>query len=349
MDVRLVFIALAAGAGLFLAYEIAGTLLLIFAGILLATVLDAAVVGLGRVLPIPRSVRLGMDTVVVMLLLIVGVVYGGYALATQLQTLATSAIEQVELLVELLSDHGIELLEPNGEGGMSVLEYMPSPELLFGHAQNAFGSTVTVLVNAIIVVFLGLFFASNPAGYRDGFVKLIAPDRRERVREVLTETGVALRWWIVGQLAMMVLVAVSMTAMLLLVGIPNAILLGVIAGLLNFIPYLGPVLAAVPVLLAAVPEGLTTFLLVVSLFVVIESIEGYLFTPLIQQRAVHLPAAWSLAALLVGGALFGGIGIALATPFLAVVRILVLRLYVEDGLERRGYGAGGIKSASSRE
>jgi len=346
MDVRLVFVALAAGAGVFLAYEIAGTLLLVFAGILLATVLDAAVVGLGKVLPLPRPLRLALAAIGVALLLTIGVIYGGYALATQLQALFTSAIEQAEMLVELLSDYGIELLEPNGEGGLSVLDYMPSPELLFGHAQSAFGSTVTILVNSIIVIFLGLFFASNPAGYRDGFIKLIAPRYRERVREVLTETGVALRWWIVGQLAMMVLVAVSMTVMLLLVGIPNAILLGVIAGLLNFIPYVGPVLAAVPVFLGAIPEGPATFLLVASLFVIIESIEGYLFTPLIQQRAVHLPAAWSLAALMVGGALFGGIGIALATPILAVVRILVLRLYVEDGLERRGRAAGANSPSS---
>lgn len=334
MGLRLVFIAVAAGAGLFLAYEIAGTLLLVFAGILLATVLDAAVMGLGRILPAPRLVRLGVATVAVVVLLMVGLAYGGYALATQLQTLVTSAVEQAEFLLELLADYGIDV-GSDDEGSLSVLEYMPSPELLFGHAQHAFGSTVAVLVNSIIVIFLGLFFASNPAGYRDGFVKLIVPHRRERVREVLTETGVALRWWIVGQLAMMVLVAVSMTIMLLLVGIPNAIVLGVIAGLLNFIPYLGPVLAAVPIFLAAIPEGLAVFLLVASLFVILESIEGYLFTPLVQQRAVHLPAAWSLAALMIGGALFGGLGIALATPLLAVVRILVLRLYVEDGLERR--------------
>ncbi len=334
MDVRHIFIALAAGAGLYLAYEVSGTLLLVFAGVLLAVVLDAAVAALGRILPTRRAILLAIVSLTAFVALAAGLIGGGYGLVSQAQEMFSSVSEQTERLIDLAADYGIELPVPGEDG--SAMDYLPSPELLFGHAQSAFGLTLGAIGNAVVIIFLGLFFAVDPAGYRDGFLRLIAPARRGRVGEVLTEAGHALRWWLVGQLAMMTLVAISVSILLLVAGIPNAVPLGILAGALNFVPYLGPILAAIPVFLAAAPEGATTLLVVATAFIVIQSIEGYLIAPMIQERAVHIPAAWSLAALLVAGALFGGIGIALATPLLAVTRILVLRLYVEDVLEAGG-------------
>lgn len=302
--------------------------------------------GLGRILPVHRLIRLGIASLLILALVGAGVVWGGLNLVSQAQSLLQIAIDQAEFIGERLEEYGISVLpDENGNEDPDLWQYLPAPETLFGHAQTAFGLTVGVVGNIVIIIFLGLFFAADPAGYRDGFVKLLPVARRRRVAEVLDEAGRSLRWWLIGQLAMMAIVAVSISIMLLAVGIPNAILLGTLAGLLNFIPFLGPILAAIPVFLAAMPEGMATLALVMTLFVIIQSIEGYLIAPLVQERAVHLPPAWSLAALVVFGALFGGIGVALATPLLAVARILVLRLYVEDGLERGAIRAAGAKGS----
>lgn len=331
----LMMAALLAGAGLFLAYQIAETLLLVFAGMLLAVVLDAATLLLGRMLHIHRLARLSIVSVLGFAGFAAAVVWGGVTLVSQLQNFAEMVAGQVQTLTERLGNWGLAPADTgeDAEDG-KLLEFLPDPKQWFGHAQAAFGLTTGVIAKTVIILFLGLFFAADPTSYRNGFLKLVAVRKRIRVGQVLEEAGRSLRWWVIGQLTSMAIVAVSVSLMLALVGIPNAVLLGVAAGLLNFIPFLGPVLAGIPVLLAAIPEGPATLALVMGLFITLQSIEGYLINPMIQKRAVYLPPAWSLTALVVFGALFGGIGVALATPILAVTRILVLRLYVEDVLER---------------
>jgi predicted PurR-regulated permease PerM len=119
---------------------------------------------------------------------------------------------------------------------------------------------------------------------------------------------------------------------LYLLGLPGPFLLGAQAGLSNFVPYLGPILAAIPVGLVAMPLGLSMLIWAVGIYIVIQSIEGYVIGPLIQRRAVELPPAWALVAIVLFGSLFGVLGIALAMPLFAIGRVAVLRLYVEDYL-----------------
>jgi len=332
VPINTILVALLAAAGVFLLYPLAGTLLLVFAGILLAVVLDVAALGLGRVLPINRLARLGIVTTLLCLLLVTALVWGGVRLLTEARNLLEIASEQAAMLGERLDELGLAGRDEDNDSPLQ--NYLPDPEKLFGHAQSTFSALTGIVTNSVIILFLGIFFAASPADYRDGFLKLLPLRHRARVGEVMEETGHTLRWWLVGQLATMAIVAVSIGLTLFIVGIPNAVLLGLLTGALNFIPFLGPILAAIPVLLAALPEGAAMVALVMGLFVVIQSIEGYLINPIIQKRAVYLPPAWSLAALVAFGVLFGGIGVALATPLLAVARIVVLRLYVEDILER---------------
>lgn len=298
-------------------------------------VLDVGTLWLGRVLPLGRTARLSIVSMAVCLLLAAGAAWGGMRMLTEARSLFEIASQQAALLGERLTDLGILVPDEDSQENSSPLQsYLPDPEKLFGHAQSTFAAATGIVTNTVIILFLAIFFAASPAGYRDGFLKLLPMERRQRVGQVLEETGHTLRWWLVGQLATMALVAVSIGLMLFLTGVPNAVLLGLLAGVLNFIPFLGPILAAIPVALAVMPEGAAMLVLVMGLFIVIESLEGYLINPLIQKRAVYLPPAWSLAALVAFGVLFGGMGVALATPLLAVARILILRLYVEDVLER---------------
>ena len=124
-------------------------------------------------------------------------------------------------------------------------------------------------------------------------------------------------------------------ALLKLSGVPGPLLLGLQAGVANFVPYLGPLLAAFPIALVAMPLGLPTLIWVMIIYFVIQTIEGFMLAPLIQKGAVNVAPAWTLFSIVVFGALFGAMGIALAAPLVAVGRIAILRFYVEDWIGDR--------------
>lgn len=327
-----VLLALAAGAGLFLAWRTAGTLLVIFAGLLFAALLDACTRGLAYLLPIGRPWRLAL----VCALLTVGTVglllWGGYTLVQQADSLVALITDQWRVLRGGLRSMG--LAPPPGEEGPRTLAQvlLPDPGALFGQAYTAFNLASGLLGNAVLVVFIGLFAAASPQTYRRGVLSLLPRPRRQRVGEVLDELAAVLRWWLIGQLMAVILIALTTWAGLALIGMPGALLLGLQAGLVNFIPYLGPVIAGVPILLAAMAQGTTMVLWALGVHVVIQTLEGYLLAPLIQKRAVDLAPVLTLAAVMLGGALFGALGIALATPLIAVIKVAVQRLYVEDRL-----------------
>ena len=327
--------ALLAAVGFVLAFFLSSTLLLVFAGVLLAVILDAAAFGLGRLVGWSRLARLTLVTLLLLGGLTVSVLWGGVRLAMEAQNLFEIASNQADVLINKADEMGLMPSTEDEEGNETGLgAFLPDTQAIFGHAKSTFSVITGVATNIIVIAFLGIFFATDPVGYREGFLRLLPVGKRGTVRGALVEAGHTLRWWLVGQLVTMALVAVSISIMLFATGIPNAILLGLISGLLNFIPFLGPILAAIPVFLASLSEGGATVVLVMSLFVVIQSLEGYLISPLIQKRAVYLPPAWSLTALVAFGVLFGPMGVALATPVLAVARVLVLKLYVENRLER---------------
>ena len=331
-------VALAAGAGLFLAWQTAGTLLLLFAGLLFGSFLDAATRGLRRVLPIGRGWRLAL----VCALLAAGVAWlvawGGYNLAAQADDLIGIIRDQMRSLRGELRAIGVTPPPAAGEeGGPRTLArlLLPDPSTLFGTAYSAFSLATGWLGNAIVVVFVGLFAAADPGTYRRGVLALLPRGRRGRVGEILDEMAAVLRWWLVGQLVAVVLIALSTWLGLALIGMPGAFLLGLQAGVVNFIPYLGPVIAAVPIGLAAMAQGTTMVLWALGMHLVIQTAEGYVLAPLIQRRAVDLPPVLTLAAVAVFGTLFGALGVALATPLVAVLKVAVERLYVEDRLGGR--------------
>jgi predicted PurR-regulated permease PerM len=149
---------------------------------------------------------------------------------------------------------------------------------------------------------------------------------------VLDAIGDTLARWLVGKVASMIVVGVATATGLWALDVPLAMVLGLIAGLLDFIPYIGPLMAGVPAVLIAFsisPElGLYTMLL----FLGIQLAEGYLLSPLIEARSVSLPPALTIAMQMLLGALFGMAGIALATPIAAVLSVLVTMLYIQDVL-----------------
>ena len=150
--------------------------------------------------------------------------------------------------------------------------------------------------------------------------------------EVWNAVGDTLRRWLVGRAVLMVVNGVMTAAGLWLLGIPLALTLGTIAGLLNFVPNIGPIIAGVPAVLIAWTMGPMPALYVLVLYIVLQSLDGYVLTPLIQQRTVSLAPALTIAAQLLFGVLAGTMGLLLATPMTAAALVLINKLYLEDVL-----------------
>lgn len=323
---RAIILALIIAAAAVLAWTMGHILLLIFAGIVVAAVLDAGV--RYNPLPIARPWKLALLVLALSAAFAAGTYWAGAKVVGEFRALERAVVDQVAQLEATLEDLDLPFQLLENPGQLEAL--VPDQKAVVDLAGDAFWAASGVAINAVTVLLMGIFLAISPASYRRGIVVLLPPKRQDRIAEVLTETGKTLQMWLLGQLAAMALVGVSIFALLWLLDVPNAFALAGVTALFNFIPFLGPVLAAIPVGLVALMQGNTAFLLVMGGFLVIQWFEGYLVTPLIQQRAVDLPPAHTLAFLMVMGAMFGELGVALATPLLAVIRVLVLRLYVED-------------------
>ena len=152
------------------------------------------------------------------------------------------------------------------------------------------------------------------------------------MRDVLDAVGDTLRRWLVGRALLMVINGVCTAAGLWLLGIPLALTLGTIAGLLNFVPNIGPIIAGVPAVLIAWTHGPMPAFYVLLLYVALQSLDGYVLTPLIQQRTVSLAPALTIAVQVLFGVLAGTMGLLLATPVTAATLVLVRKLYLEDVL-----------------
>ena len=321
---------LAVALGIFLVWRTSSSLLIIFAGILLASFLDSCALALGRAVPVGRVWRLSLVIVVMAGLIVISAIWGARKLPEQASLLIRVMDTQLDVLQQHLLAFGVDLFGP--EGSRDLSRWFPDHDKLFGHAQSAVGTTASVLANTLVVMFLGLLFSFHPSGYRDGLVLLVRPSSRQRVAAVLDEMGDVLRSWLVGQLIRIVLMGVCVWLALYLMGIPGAFLLGAQAGASNFVPYLGPILAGIPIGLVAMPLGFSKLIWAIGIYTVIQSIEGYVIGPLIQRQTAELSPAWTLVAIVLFGSLFGVMGIALAVPLFAVGRVAVLRFYVEDWL-----------------
>jgi predicted PurR-regulated permease PerM len=178
----------------------------------------------------------------------------------------------------------------------------------------------------------GIYFAVHPSLYQRGITLLVSKNKSDRVQQALDASGRTLRYWLLGQAVLMLCVGILTTLGLWLAGVPMAFLLGVIAGLLEFIPLLGSVLGAVPGVLVALTQDPQTVLYAVLVYIVVQQLENQLLAPLVQKKAVHLPPALVILVVVAFGLLFGIPGILVATPMTAVIMVCIKMLYVQDVL-----------------
>lgn len=330
---RAIFLAFVGLLALVVVAFNADIVMLIFAAVLLAAVLDAIISLLMRFLPVPRGVAVAATLLLIIGLLAFGIFIGGMTIANQFDALWRALGEAWDMVATQLNHWGIPVARTFDTEDLAGA--IPEPQTIFGGAGAMLGTGLGMLSNIVIVFLTGVFLAIDPARYRDGLILLLPMRQRPRAREVLGKVGLTLQHWLVGQLALMAIVGGLTTALLLLMGISYAVTLGLIAGVLNFIPFVGPIIAFVPLALSMIGQDLTTALIVLGGYTLIQQFDANVTTPLIQDRVVNLAPALTIVFLLFMGVTLGPIGVALGTPLLAAVRVLVLELYVRDVLGDR--------------
>jgi predicted PurR-regulated permease PerM len=206
-----------------------------------------------------------------------------------------------------------------------------------GTLVSRFGSWLSAAsdaaANFLIVFFGGVFLASEPRFYRVGAIKLVPEGSRGVFSQALDESERALRLWLKGELIAMLVIGVMTGAGLWLLGVQSWLVLGILAGFFEFIPFAGPILSAIPGILIALVQSPELALWTALMYIFVQHSEAYLIQPIIQQYAVDVPAVVLLFSLLAFAALFGPIGVLFAAPLSVVTYVLVKRLYVIEALD----------------
>jgi len=304
-----------------LAWKIAPVLLLGFAGILLAVAVRAAADGIARRTRLSQRWAVG----IVFALFLAFLLVGGYLFGKQIASQTTElweAIRQAAGKVQAKLDE-----TPLGSWILGNVQGATDPQAM----SKVFKGTVTIFgaaADAILMLFLGLYFAVDSRMYRDGFLRLLPEGARDRVGGALDESGRALRMWLLGQGLSMAAVGVLTALGLWAVGVPMAIPLGILSGILDFVPVIGPFAAALPGVLIAFAQGPEVAMYAALVYVTVQFLEGHLVLPLAQKWAVSLPPALGLLSIVAFGLVFGLMGVLFAMPLTVVVVVLVQELYV---------------------
>jgi predicted PurR-regulated permease PerM len=308
-------------------------LLVGFAGVLFAVLLRSIALGISKLTRLPVGWSLAVTC-----LLLVGLFVGLWLL------LAPDVIEQTNQLVDRLPKALDKLKERINHTwiGRHLTKLAERLNPMNGAAAPATqaaakaGSLLATAVNAVVgvlvVLFTGVFLAAQPRLYIDGLSQLFPPATRPRVCQVMDRAGYALRWWLIAQIVDMFIIGLLTWLALWWIGVPLALTLGVLAALFNFIPNFGPLISYVPAVLLAMVESPEKAIWVTVIYIVLQSIEGYILLPLLQREAVDTPPALLILSQVLMTMLVGALGLFLAAPLLAVAMVVVKMLYVHDVL-----------------
>lgn len=327
-------IAALAAFAVYVLSPVAQVLLVAFAGVLFGIFLDGVARLLCEHTPLGHGVALALVVLSLFGLTAGGVMLLAPVVTAEARTLVDTLPSAVDRLRQTVAQSSI---------GDAVLGHVPPADQLWSGGQKLLSGATQVVrgvfgaIGALVVIgFVGLFVAADRSVYARSIVRLVPPHRRARWREMLGELRSKLWWWVIGRLVNMAIIGVVMSVGLTLIGVPGALALGVLAGVLTFVPNIGPVLSVIPAVLLALTVSPTTVLWVLGLFGVAQTLESYVITPLVQRRAAAVPPALLLVAQIAFGVPFGAIGLLLATPTVAIAIVMTRMLYVEDRLEADG-------------
>jgi predicted PurR-regulated permease PerM len=307
--------------------------LMAFAGLLLAVFLRMLTEWVGRATRLSHGWSLAIVIVLLLGLAGLGVWKLQDQLMQQAENLAQTLPSSLERVRTFLEQRwwGRWILEEIPENGAAAIAPGDALSRVTGVASSVFSFVAAV----VVIVFVGIYVAVEPKEYRTGLVRLAPLGRRQRVVEVLAAVDATLRWWIIGQLISMALVGLLTGVGLWLLGIELALVLALLAAVLEIVPYFGPILAFTPAALVALLQGPDLVLWVAVVFIVIQFVESYLVLPLMHRRTIWLPPALTIIVMLLMGTLGGVLGVLTAPPLTATVIVLVKMLYLQDTLGDR--------------
>ena len=305
---------------------LAQPLLLIIGGMVLAVLLDGGARLLGRLLPIGRGWRL-----LLVILLGFGFVgwvfyYAGTTFAAQFEALRAVVEAQVLKLYAWAQDVGLVTDPTPGTLGQQVMGSV-------GRLTTAVGSALGAVTSAILILVIGIFLAIEPRLYDRGVAWMLPLRHRDDFYTISNRVGFTLRRLLFGRLVGMVFEGVFTWIALSIIGVPMAALLGLLTGLLAFIPNIGAIVSGVLMVAVGFSAGPSQGFGAIVVYFLVQNIDGYLVLPYIARRTVDLAPAVVLAAQLIFGALFGFLGVLLADSILATLKVTLQELSKTRALE----------------
>ncbi len=305
-----------------LAFYLAGRIfLLVFASIILAVLLRGIVDWLARHTPLGKVASAILIFMILAALMTIGII-----LMPGIVSQFSRSTEVINVSVQRLERtvRGSEL------GNYIYLQASRNTSELLSAATSFFSGVLGFFADTLIVLAMGIYLAIDPRVYVENGIKLFRKKDRKRMQATLSEIGRSLRGWLLGRFLVMVIDGVGVTIALWILGIPLAVPFGILAGLLAFIPNLGPILSAVPALLVAYSIRPDLAIYTALAYMAVQFVENYLLGPLIDRMTVSLPPAFTIAFQLLASLLFGFLGLFLATPMAVAATILIKNLYVKD-------------------
>ena len=339
-------------AMLAIAWYSAATLFLLFSGILFGVFLTALSNQLGRLVPLGQVTRLILVCVFLTGLFSTVIYLGGATIAQQAQALSTTLRSQVDNVKAFAESHGVDtsVLNFNAVAETASDSEAPKAQKPSGLPNLPSASTIAsgtsailaqtwkiasalfdVFGNIFVIVLLGLLLAAQPQLYRNGALAFAPRRYKHKAADVLDDTGETLRRWLLGQLMTMGALFIITWIGLSVIGIPGALVLGFIVGLLSFIPNVGAVIAGALIVLASLGSGWAAVAGAFGIYLLVQFLEGNILTPLIQRTAINIPPATLFGAQIFLGFLFGLWGLALALPMIAVIKVALKHIYAAYG------------------
>jgi predicted PurR-regulated permease PerM len=294
-------------------------ILLIFAGIVMAAMLDGGTRLLGRVLPIARGWRLAIVCLSLVIFMAWTILFAGSQIADQAATLQQVVMGQIQRIATWASTHGM------GDFQLDAKTITDNLAGTVGRVTAAVGSVLGALTSLVMVIVLGIFIAIEPRLYERGVAWMLPMKSRENFYITTARMGFTLRRLMAGRLLGMAVEGIGTWVACLIVGIPMAALMGLLTGLLAFIPNIGAIVSGVLLVLVGFSAGTDAGLWAIAIYFVVQTVDGYLIVPMVAKQTVDLAPALVLGAQILFGALLGIMGLFLADPIVAMIKVALER------------------------
>jgi len=323
LEVRRAFIWLGVAALFGLAVVLAQPLLVIFGGIVIAGLIDGGARLVGKVLPVKRGLRVAIVLIAALVFFLWVAKFAGSQIAQQAAELPQTIEAQFLRGLTWLRRHGVNV--PSNIRPNQFQDLAQQAMGGIGQVTRMVGGLIGGLTTLFLILVLGIYFSLEPHLYRRGVAWMLPADKRAHFERTSQLMGSALRRLLFGRLMGMTVEGFATWIMLQVYGVPMAALLGLITALLAALPNIGAPISGMIMILVGFSGGVDMGIYTIIVYAVVQTVDGYIIVPMIARKTVDLPPALVLAAQLIMGVLFGILGLALADPLVAMLKVWLER------------------------